>query len=374
MKKKSIKKVMAYVVILLAAVLILGIARYMDTMPFRKVEDAEVSVSLKDKPQPTIALNLDEEETEPVETRPLPTEPKEQRIRITFAGNCALGGPDNQAAMNQGFLRTVGEDYAYPFLNVKEWFANDDMTLLTMENVLADAGKPISRSRSLRGPVSYVNILAQNSVEAVNLCNDHSMDYGEEGYTSTKDTLKENNIEYVGINSDKLITLEGDILVGIYATENSFSDKEMLASAIKDLKNRDAELIIYAPHWGKENAKAPTQEQIDLAHAAIDAGANIVYGSHPMAVHPIEEYNGGLIIYSLGSLSHGADIYPDNYDTALVRQEIFLSEKDAVRLGERTIVPCSVSSEEKRNNYQPMPYETDSEAYNRVMKKLQGNQ
>ena len=66
-------------------------------------------------------------------------------------------------------------------------------------------------------------------------------------------------------------------------------------------------------------------------------------------------------------------MYPRDFDTALIQQEIIRSADGAVKLGQRTIVPCNISSIEKRNNFQPTPYEVGSEAYNRVISKLDGS-
>ena len=49
-----------------------------------------------------------------------------------------------------------------------------------------------------------------------------------------------------------------------------------------------------------------------------------------------------------------------------------INEKGEVSLGELTIIPICISSVADRNNYQPIPYEEDSEGYQRVMDKLNG--
>ena len=62
-----------------------------------------------------------------------------------------------------------------------------------------------------------------------------------------------------------------------------------------------ADLLIVCPHWGVEYALRPTSEQVSLAHAMIDAGADMVVGSHPHVVQPIENYHNQWIAYSLGN-------------------------------------------------------------------------
>ena len=54
-------------------------------------------------------------------------------------------------------------------------------------------------------------------------------------------------------------------------------------------------------HWGNEYQLVPTERQIKLAHSFIDAGADLIIGSHPHVVEPVEIYNNKAIFYSLGN-------------------------------------------------------------------------
>lgn len=302
-----------------------------------------------------------------------PSQPAETRMVFTFVGDCTFGGSQANAYAGCGFLKTVGEDYDYPFRNVRSWFENDDFTMANLEGVLGEKGYPAEKRFTFRGPASYVNILTQNSVEAVTLANNHTMDYGQAGYDETKRILDEAGLPYVEANASRLITLENGVTVGLYGSVYSSADPETVTAGIRELKRQGADVIIYAPHWGVEHSFRQTQAQEELGRAAIDAGANIVYGCHPHVLQPIEEYNGGVIFYSLGNFSFGGNIYPGDYDTAIIQQELILGENGEVDLGQRTIVPCSVSSIEDRNNFQPTPYPEGSEAYARVLSKLDGS-
>ena len=267
---------------------------------------------------------------------------------------------------------TVGEDFDYPFANVKQWFENDDFTMVNLEGVLGDKGHPAGKKFAFRGYGSYTNILTRNSVEAVSLANNHAYDYGETGYNETKRLLEEAGVPYVEQNSSTVITLENGVTVGIYGTVYNSIDEEAMRSGIAALKQQGVDIIIYAPHWGTEHSFDPTAQQKELGRAAIEAGTHIVYGCHPHVLQPIEEWGGGVILYSLGNFSFGGNIYPSDYDTAIIQQEVILEPDGTVTLGERALIPCSLSSMEKRNNYQPTPYEAGSEEYLRVLSKLDG--
>ena len=301
-----------------------------------------------------------------------PTLPPDQHLLFTFAGDCTLGCHMEHNRAGYGFLLTVGDQYDYPFRNVKEWFENDDFTMVNLEGVLGDQGSPAGKKYAFRGHGSYVNILTQNSVEAVSLANNHTLDYGEAGYAETMRLLDEAGVPYVEQNSGTLITLENGVTVGIYGTVYNSIHQASPAEGISALKEQGADIVIYAPHWGTEHSFRATPQQMELGRAAIDAGADIVYGCHPHVLQPIEEYENGVIYYSLGNFCFGGNIYPADYDTAIIQQEVILAADGRVTLGERTIIPCSLSSMEKRNNYQPTPYEKGTEEYERVLSKLDG--
>lgn len=301
------------------------------------------------------------------------TEPPAITMTFTFAGDCTLGCHSAHSRAGYGFLMTVEENFDYPFANVRQWFENDDFTMVNLEGVLGDKGSPAGKKFAFRGYGSYTNILTQNSVEAVSLANNHVYDYGQTGYDETRRLLDEAGVPYAEQNAGKLVTLENGVTVGLYGTVYNSIDEEAMPEGIKALKEQGADIVIYAPHWGTEHSFDATAQQKELGRIAIDAGADIVYGCHPHVLQPIEEYNGGVILYSLGNFAFGGNIYPSDYDTAIIQQELTLETDGTVILGQRTIIPCSLSSIEKRNNYQPTPYAEGSEEYARVISKLDGS-
>ena len=310
------------------------------------------------------------EATEAPTTAPTETEPREERFLLTFAGDCTFGSnPTNRYALSS-FENTVGENWAYPFANVLTYFENDDCTLVNLEGTLTETGHRIPKAFNFKGSPEYVNILTENSVEAVSLANNHSRDYGQEGYENTAATLDAAGIFYAEENTSTVFTLDSGLTIGIYGTVYYSMDVEHMVSEITAMKESGVDVIIFAPHWGAEEYYKPNNVQVDAGHAAIDAGAHIVWGAHPHVLQPIEAYNGGIIYYSMGNFSFGGNLYPADYDTALIRQEVIRHPDGTVTLGETTVVPCSVTSEKGHNNFQPTPCREGSEQYLRVMKKL----
>ena len=312
-------------------------------------------------------------ETEaPTEPATVPTEAPPEVFTLTFAGDCTLGTNPGMYYAPWGFIKLVGEDYGYPFRNVLDYFENDDFSMVNLEGPLCDTGNPVVKKHTFRGPTAYVNILTQNSVEAVTLANNHTLDYGPNGYESTLATLDAAAMPYVAENSSLLITTERGLTIGIYAAWYNTWDMEDLKAEVAALREQGAELIIYAVHWGTEGSYRPEPHQVEMAHEIIDAGVDIIYGSHPHVLQSIEEYNGGIIYYSLGNFAFGGNMYPKDLDTAVLQQEVIRYADGTVELGQLTRIPCSVSSIEIRNNFQPTPFAAGTEDYDRVLSKLDG--
>lgn len=301
------------------------------------------------------------------------TEPSEERFLLTFAGDCTLGASPSNYYAQCGFIKTVGEDYGYPFRNVIDYFENDEFTMVNLEGVLADVGNPVPKQHNFLGPTHFVNILTENSIEAVTLANNHTLDYGPQAYETTRKTLENAQIPFVERDSTTIITTKNGLRIGLYALVYYKLDVTKMRSGISELKDAGVDLIIVAPHWGVEGTYVPTSEQEQVGHAAIDAGADIVFGSHPHVLQPIERYGDGVILYSMGNFSFGGNSCPDDFDTAFIQQEVIREPDGRVHLGELTVIPASVSSIPNANNYQPTPYEPGSEDYNRVMAKLGGS-
>lgn len=375
-----VRNIMKFILPVVLLAVIVGVALSMDNAPEKHDSQGKtISVQVTEPTRAVVVTETTEaaEETEATvvpttEETTQPTEPEPQNLLLTFVGDCTLGSNANTYYAEVGFVKTVGEDYAYPFANVIDYFENDDITFANLEGPLTDEGHPTTTGHTFRGPTDNVNILKDNSVEFVSVANNHVQDYGDIGYSSTLSTLKEAGISYVERDSSTIITLENGLSVGIYGAVYYKFDTADMKAEFAAMKEQGVDLIIFAPHWGIEGNYQPTAEQKKIGYAAIDAGANIVWGCHPHVLQPIEEYNGGIIYYSLGNFSFGGNTNPSDKDTALLQQEVTIDWEGNVTLGNCTIVPASISSIENGNNFQPTPYDQGTRGYERVLEKLNG--
>ena len=376
MKRKTLKIILAVCACVLAAELIFAGILYWHSQNTVQTEPEETGGSLQatgstglpgQTPPSQTAASTAPAGTEATD----PTEPVTRYYTLTFVGDCTLGSNPEDSYSPHSLVQTVGTDYGYPFRNVLTYFENDDFTMANLEVVLGDGGAPTDKLFTFLGPSAFVQCLTGSSVEAVTLANNHVLDFGTEGYTTTKTILADAGVTYVEKDATSLFTTESGLVIGLYAASFNISTADMTDS-IRQLREDGAEIVVASMHWGLEGQYRPTADQELFARAAIDAGADIVYGHHPHVLQRIEEYNGGIIYYSLGNFSFGGNTYPRDMDSAVIQQQIVREPDGTVHLGEMTIIPCSISSMSGQNNFQPTPYPEDSAAYDRVLSKLDG--
>ena len=315
-----------------------------------------------EKPDPT-------EEPTQLPTQPPTEPPKEQRFTLTFVGDCTLGTMPDWEYLSYCFPKIIGTDYDKPFQYVRHLFENDDCTFVNLESVIASSGEQQDKRFTFIGPPEYINILTGSSVEAVNLANNHTLDFGEGAYAETKTILENNHVYYCEKDLGTLFTTESGLCIGLYGTRGTL-DEEAMAREIAWMRQAGAQIVIASAHWGTEGAYHPTDSQENAAHTLIDAGVDIVWGHHPHVLQKIEQYNGGIIYYSLGNFSFGGNHNPKDKDTAILQQEIVIAPDGTVSLGKLTIIPCAVSTKTDSNDFQPIPVEEGSTQYDRILSKL----
>lgn len=298
------------------------------------------------------------ESSDVISSSTAPTQTPTRTLTLTAAGDCTFG-TDVNASYDLGF-DAYADEYGtdYFFKNVRDIFNEDDLTILNFEGTLTDGGVREDKQFAFRGDPEYVNILTGSSVEAVNLANNHSSDYGAQSLTDTKQILDNAGVLNCRGEDNVCVTEINGIRVGLVGI-NYLNDvmKTELESAITQADSMGAEIIILSIHWGVEKATAPNEEQIEAAHRAIDLGADLVIGTHPHVLQGIEKYNGRYILYSLGNFSFGGNNAPADMDTAIWRQTFTISDGILQDDDNYEIIPCRISSSDGYNDYCPTPAE-----------------
>jgi len=219
------------------------------------------------------------------------------------------------------------ESPAGPFAHVRELLLATDVTVGNLECVLSERGRAEPKGYTFRAPPLAANGLAQAGFDVLALANNHTLDYGVDALLDTVDALRGAGIEPVGAGRDDTeayapVVVERDgvrlafLSFGEVPNEAGYDmtlwtaasdkpgiawvDEERLAAGIERAQ-ADADIVVVFFHFGNEGWSSPSARQRTVARAAIDAGANLVLGTHPHVLQEVEEYEGGLIAYSLGN-------------------------------------------------------------------------
>ena len=300
------------------------------------------------------------------------TEPQPTEYMLSFVGDCTFGNQNGKAGKTN-FIGVIGDNYDWPWMNTIQYFESDDCTFINFEGVLTESNKKAAKEFVFKGPTHYNQFLTAGSVEFANVVNNHIKDYGQQGYDDTLAALDAVGVHYAEELKTVVFTTESGLTIGVYADFMPTKDAmNKLPEKIAQMRKDGAEIVVVAMHWGEEYVYKPNYTQKKFAHDCIDAGANIVWGHHPHVLQPIEEYNGGIIYYSLGNFAFGGNATPYDKDSAILQQKVIRELDGTVHLGELTIIPCNMSSKDPGNNYQPTPRDPEDEKYARTLQKLDG--
>lgn len=293
------------------------------------------------------------------------------KITVSSMGDCTLGTDENfnQSTSFNAYYNAQGPDYF--FKNVRSILEEDDLSIINLEGTFTDSDQRQEKTFAFKADPEYVSILTGSSIEAANLANNHSRDYGEESYTDTVETLDQAGIASFGYDQVDLLEINGVKvgLTGIYELAEHLDKQQEVKENIAALKEAGAQVIIVNFHWGIEKEYVPNDTQKTLAHLAIDEGADLVIGHHPHVLQGIERYKGKYIAYSLGNFSFGGNSNPSDKDTMIFQQTFTVADGKAETNDDINIIPCSLSSASGYNDYCPTPLEGSEKE--RVLEKLQ---
>ena len=301
------------------------------------------------------------------------TAPEPVTLTVTFAGDCTLGTDinyENERSFNSRWQAEEG-DATYFLRNVADLFGSDDLTVVNMEGALTKGGERADKKFAFRGKPEYAKILSSASVEAATLANNHSQDYGQTGYDDTIAALDAEGVQSFGYDRIAYMDVKGVkvALIGSYFPEDSAENTKEMTDNIAAARAEGAQLVIVYVHWGQEHEYDITEGQQTAGRAAIDAGADLVVGSHPHVVQGWEVYQGRYIVYSLGNFCFGGNTNPDDKDCLIFQQTFTVTGDTVAKNDDVDFIAASVSTETDRNTYQPILAEGDEKA--RIEAKVQ---
>ena len=263
---------------------------------------------------------------------------------LGFAGDICLA--DNYIPMQH--LQALGSEEISDGIDPRyiEIMRGMDLMWINNEFVYSRRGEPLpGKAWTFCGDPDNVSYLKDLGVDIVGLANNHTFDFGEESFLDTLKTLEDAEIPYVGAGrkleqaaAPVYLETDGCRIAYVAASRAEYTiytpeatdtepgilwcyDYTRFLESIREAA-ANADYVIALPHWGVEYSTVLEEEQINGAHACIDAGADAVIGAHPHILQGIEYYKGKPVLYSLGNF------WFDDYDIdTLVAQLHIRSER-----------------------------------------------
>lgn len=219
--------------------------------------------------------------------------------------------------------RLPEQDGAWLFNQVKPFLDGADLLFGNFESTLTDSpyvAKDVSQGQTFafRTPPSYAAVLQEVGFDVLSVANNHSLDFGDQGFADTIAHIQQAGMQPVGSKNQIVYTSANGVQIAVigfsyFPDHNSILDIEAGKLLVEQAKQQ-ADIVMISMHAGAEGTDAAhTRNEsefffgenrgnlVEFAHAMIDQGADLVLGHGPHVPRAIELYNSRLIAYSLGN-------------------------------------------------------------------------
>jgi poly-gamma-glutamate synthesis protein (capsule biosynthesis protein) len=222
--------------------------------------------------------------------------------------------------------------YAWLYGSVADLLAEPTITFANLETPVAPDAAAGTREYVFNAPPDAIAALAHAGVDVVAVANNHAFDQGRPGFEETLRRVRAAGLTAIGAGPEGRsagpVRVEAGGLALAFLGYASFFNQEgngcpkaspgaapcQQASLldrrriVEDVRTAaaGADAVVVSLHWGVEYDAQPRAEDVELAHALVDAGAAVVLGHHPHVLQPLELYRApdgrlGVIAYSLGN-------------------------------------------------------------------------
>lgn len=256
-------------------------------------------------------------------------------INLSFVGDVSLA--DDWEIMpyydsrGKGVYGILGEDIVDLMKKADIMVANNEFTVSNRGSKLPN------KYYTFRAKPERLSIYDEMGVDIVSIANNHAYDYGEEAFLDTLKYLKKYDIPYVGGGKNKseatspyyfvangykiafvAATRAEKYILTPEATKNSSGvfrayDPSLLIKTIKKVK-KTSDFVIVLMHWGREDSHKLEDVQLTTGKKYIDAGADLIVGSHAHVLQGMEFYDDKLIAHNLGDFIFNRE----NKDTGIL--------------------------------------------------------
>ena len=277
-----------------------------------------------------------------LEETPSVTEDKQKEepitLQITAVGDIMVHGPQLKAQWNE---QAKTHDFHNNFQFVKAYIQQADLALCNLETTFGGKERGYSSFPLFNSPDTLADALREAGFHGASTANNHTLDTGLAGVLRTLDVLEEKEIaafgtrrntsessfqilehkgikigltaytyetppwgEFKTLNAIK-IPKGAEALIDSFGYQALTKELEKLKERIQQMKAEGAELVIFYLHWGNEYEQEPNPVQRQIAQYLAEEGADIIFGSHPHVLQPMELIQTAeketLVVYSMGN-------------------------------------------------------------------------
>ena len=215
-----------------------------------------------------------------------------------------------------------GYDFKPMLKYTKELIQDYDLAYYNQETILGGTELGLSTYPLFNSPYEVGDAFIDAGFNLVSLATNHTLDKGERGILNSRAYWnKQQNVVAAGSYSsneerDKIIVSEKNGLTYAFLSYTTYTnglivpkgkeylvnvyDKEKVKKDVEAYKDK-VDVIMVAMHWGTEYVSYPTTAQKEIANYLASLGVNLIIGTHPHVIEPIEYIDDTLVIYSLGN-------------------------------------------------------------------------
>ncbi len=205
--------------------------------------------------------------------------------------------------------KIIEQGATFPFLPLKRFLIGSDVVVANAEGPFT--ANPSVTLNKINAPLQFtfnpatLPTLKKLGLTLLSQANNHAENFGLVGLHQSEKNIENAGLNWFGdpLNSDLhsfTETIRGQKITFVGYHQFVVGGLKNVLEEIKSAHESGSFVVIY-PHWGIEYNPNASLTQTDLAHAMIDAGADLILGSHPHVIEPIEIYKDKAIFYSLGN-------------------------------------------------------------------------
>ena len=266
--------------------------------------------------------------------------PRIEEITMAAVGDIMVHSPQFEAAYVGGEEKY---DFYPTFQPIEKYIQETDIAVANLETTFAGEDKGYTGYPMFNSPEQLGKALKQTGFDVITTANNHSLDRRSQGVKSTLDFLDQEGLDYTGTarsqeERDRILIKEvKDVKIAFlaytYGTNGiplpedepylvNLIDKTQIEEDIQRAKAENPDIIVASMHFGVEYQRTPNDEQKELVDFLAQQGVDVILGSHPHVIQPMEiknvvtaegEEKEVFVIYSMGNfISNQRDRYTDS--------------------------------------------------------------